>query len=156
MSIAAIGAGCDPKDEPTQPSASQAPAPDAVDPSGLIEGPNVAFGLRLPFRSVVLEESPTGAQIDLPFPLEQVSTYVRARVETSDVKVGPGSTRFQSAAVIGGAPEMRFDIVLKRMSGATKISMIRRFAEEPPPVEPAPTVSVDPSLFEKGPPPKSE
>lgn len=121
-------AGCGDAAEPPLPSArASARAPDAVDPSGLIEGPQSAFGLKLPLRSRIARTSSNSIAVELPFPLEDVSTYLRARLTSKSVDVGPRATVFQEASVMGDAEQGGLlNVTVSRKGVATMVTFLRR------------------------------
>jgi hypothetical protein len=106
-----------------------------VDPSGLLEGPTVIDGLRLPFRSIVKRQSSISTEVEIPFPLEQVSTYVRNRLQAERVQVGPSQTMFENATVLG-ANDKPLDITVRRMTNGTTMTILRRPLRRPPDTAP--------------------
>lgn len=106
-------------------SASARP-PDEIDPNELLEGKVDAFGLKMPMRASVTKHTPDWVLLDLPYPLERVSSYLRVRLEAGSVDVGPSRTVFREATVKTGDPNHRFEVVVSRVGGASRVSMILR------------------------------
>lgn len=143
-----VGLGCGDGAEPPLPSARpSARAPDAVDPSGLIEGPQTAFGLKLPLRSHIARSSSNSITVELPFTLESVSTYLRSRLTSKLVDVGPRSTVFQEASVTGSDDQRGLlNVTVARRGVATVITFLKRAPPRAPYTpSPPPSGSVQPS-----------
>lgn len=100
------------------------------DPDALPEGPLVLFGLRFPIRSIVIDESSRTADVEVPFPLEEVASYMRARITASSVNVGPSATIFSDATFRGVEGTDRFDVTVRSLTNETRITIRRR---RPPP-----------------------
>lgn len=148
LGVAWAMAGCSDAAEPPLPSArASVRAPDAVDPSGLIEGPQSAFGLKLPLRSHIARSSSNSIAVELPFSLEEVSTYLRARLSSKSVDVGPRATVFQEANVMGDAEQRGLlNVTVSRKGVATVVTFLRRAPPRTELYTAAPTPSSGPAL----------
>lgn len=102
IGIALILAACscssstEPAPPPPPPSATR---PDELAPGELAEGPSSAFGLPLPAVLRVDRVEPNFIRARGHVKLEQVTTYVRSRVEATNIAVGPAKTIFDDAKV---------------------------------------------------------
>jgi len=109
-------------------------APDQADVPGLKEGPLVAFGIHFPFRTTVARQTSNAITVEIPYPMEDVSNYFRARLTPKAVDVGPRRTIFHESRLVGDKPGL-FEVIISRESNETKVTMVakRDPSEKPPP-----------------------
>lgn len=119
LTLGACRKGEDPVDEAPLPSPSEeavAPAADQLRPGELAEGNETAFGLVVPrdlhvvrrFRESTVAVGEPAAEL--------VSNYVRDRVNTSTVEIGPARTVFMNARVRGeeDGKLLRIEVIQQR------------------------------------------
>jgi hypothetical protein len=118
-SLAAGAAGChqEPQATPVIAAVSAAPSAPALPvdyqlPGELGEGSEKTFGLILPRRFAVRARFEHASSSFGDASPEQVSNYIRHRVEAATVEVGPARTIFQAAKIKGqaSAPLLRIEI----------------------------------------------
>jgi len=116
------------------PTGSSSPTPDAItgEPLGPAEGPTVVFGLNLPVRSHVLESTPLGATVQIPWGFEKTANYFRARVEAESVNVGARATVFANAKIVGSGTDERFHIAIRRTAQTTRVVFRKEVAGPKP------------------------
>lgn len=128
--------GC--RDEPPLPTVaptSRAPV-DTTAPGELAEGPERAFGLAIPRDMRIKAKLDDTWYADGALALEDVASYVDARVEPRRVDRGPNKTVFVDAAVRGDA-KRRVEVEIARSGG--RVEMVVR-DRTPLPVEEGLTV----------------
>ena len=113
-----LAGGCSPDEKSetlTNSGASRHTPVDFVAPGELAEGPDSAFGLRLPRDMGVTSRGSDVVYAPGRIPFEHVSNYVRDRVDAVQVNIGPTRTVFRSANVRGGDPvELEIEVVVVR------------------------------------------
>lgn len=117
--LAAIGLVACERDPAPAPSPS-AIRVEAADPEMLLEGPTVVMGLRLPAGSTVMGKKVTSASVSIPHPMEKVSNYLRAHLETTSVETGPQKTVFLGAKpkTAAATDQPLKVVVIRKMFGA--------------------------------------
>lgn len=121
----AAAAGCgDTAPEPPAGASVAPKRPDAVDPSGLLEGPLDAFGLRLPLRSTIARRTADTVVVEVPFAFEPVSNYLRARLQTDQVDIGPKQTIFNEARLVNGESKRTFHVILVRTAQTARLTVM--------------------------------
>lgn len=113
LGLATGVAGCKRKtDDDAQKArvAPSSPPPDSLGPNEAPEGTEVLHGLRLPLRSRVADKVGNITVVRSALPLEQLSTYVRARVDGGTVTAGAASTAFRNVVVKGGDAATQLEI----------------------------------------------
>ncbi len=128
LAIAAMPLACS-RDEPPHelfPSTLDSSSVDTVPKGELAEGSDVAFGLKLP-RDLRVEASFDDAISAVgTVPLEAVTNYVRARVETERVETGPVKTVF-AEATLKSDPKRRVQVEIARVaSGKVEVTVRER------------------------------
>ncbi len=86
----------------------------------------VVFGLRMPLRSLVLDESSRTADIEVSFPFEQVASYMRKRITAKSVNVGPSATVFDDCTFVGVDSPDRYDVTVRALTNETRITIRKR------------------------------
>ncbi len=92
------------------PVAPSSAPPDRLGPNEAPEGTEVLHGLRLPLRSRVADKVGNITVVRSALPLEQLATYVRARVDGGTVTAGAASTAFRNVVVKGGDTATQLEI----------------------------------------------
>jgi hypothetical protein len=113
LGLAAATAGCKRKtdDESRKAPVTAPSAPtDRLAPDEAPEGTEVLHGLRLPLRSRVADKVGNITVVRSALPLEQLATYVRARVDGGTVTAGAASTAFRNVVVKGGDAATQLEI----------------------------------------------
>lgn len=125
LAIAAIAAGC--RDEPAPPpparelTARSEEAPvDHTLPGELAEGPDTAFGLRLPRGMTISAAFATAVFARGNLAPEHVANYVRQRVTSERVETGPSKTLFLRAKV------SRTDLAAADLGRVLRIDVVRQ------------------------------
>ncbi len=131
-------AGCDDEAPLPLPSASVVRPPSAGEGDELPEGTLVVFGLRMPIRSVALDQSSRTADIEVSFPFEQVASYMRKRITAKSVNVGPSATVFDDCTFVGVDSPDRYDVTVRALTNETRITLRKRRPVAQPVPAPAP------------------
>jgi hypothetical protein len=113
--LVALACSCsDAAPPPPPPAPAPAPstrAPDELAPGEVGEGPFAAFGLPIPADLTIDTITPTLISARGQAPLEEITNYVRARVDAEQVVTGPAKTVFDGVKVKaprpGGSPPDR-------------------------------------------------
>ncbi len=93
---------------------------DTTVPGELPEGTYVAFGLVLPRGLRIVSKTPQAIQCTGAMAFEDLSNYVRDRVDGGKVETGPWQTTFRRVTVID-APSREVDIDVLKIFQGTRI-----------------------------------
>lgn len=115
------------------PSAAPSAEPPPVDrlaPGELPQGSESAFGLLLPRGLSVIGVFPGVVHAAGPLTIEDVSNYVRARVDLRRVELGAAGTIFPSVHIAGGDPQKLLRIEVNAVGNDTHL-IIRDVTPKP-------------------------
>lgn len=117
-------------------SPSSTPPPvDHLGPGELPPGTQTAFGLVLPRGLSLLGVFPGVAHAAGPLTIEDVSNYVRARVDLRRVELGAAGTVFPSVHITGGDPSKVYRIEVNAIGPDTHVIIRDVTPKAPIPVE---------------------
>ncbi len=117
------------------PPAPAPPPRDHLQPGELVEGKEVAFGLRLPRGTTVTSAFPQQIMAEVPAKTTDVANYVRARVQSGTVSVGAASTDFSRVQVKENlGPELVIRVEPLSLGQGSKITLRD---VTPPPFDPS-------------------
>jgi hypothetical protein len=111
---------------------SSAPPVDRLGPGELPPGTEAIFGLVLPQGLTLRGVFPGVAHAVGPLMLEDVSNYVRARVDAKRVELGAAGTVFPAVHLTGGDPSRLYRIEVNPRGLSTEL-VIRDVTPPPPP-----------------------
>jgi hypothetical protein len=94
---------------------------DRLAPGELPPGTETAFGLVLPRGLKLLGVFPGTAHAAGPLTIEDVSNYVRTRVDLRRVELGAAGTVFPSVHIAGGDPQKLFRIEINGVGRDTHV-----------------------------------
>ena len=116
-----------------QASASAAPkTPDRLTPGELAEGDAELFGLRLPKGMRVEARFAKSGHASGPISPEQLSNYVKGRIDVRHVELAASRTVFSNARIKGAAAEQRFRIEVIPRGQNSKLSVELLNPPKPP------------------------
>jgi len=129
--------GCRPREgQHRGPPEWQAPLDQPVDrtaPGELAEGKEVAFGLALPRPFAVERRFPDAVFARGTASVEQVASYLRARVTAKSVQAGPTKTLFVGAQPRAGGGDRLLRLEVSATGGGETELVVRDVT--PPPVQ---------------------
>lgn len=130
LASALVSAGCK---KPPPPEVDAGPPPDHLAKDEIPEGHDKAFALVLPFKSSVQYRVTDAVSVDSTLTTEELSNFVRARVQTSKITAGANGTTFDDA-VVPAEPRRVLHIEVRRGDRARHAmsSMIVRDVTPPP------------------------
>lgn len=127
--------GCDHRsdlDGPA-PSASLVPkTPDRLAPGELAEGKSDLFGLKLPIGMKTEANFPTSGQASGRVSVEQLTNYLRQRLDVARVELAGSHTVFDKAAIRGAPPDRRFRVEIVPKGRDTKLVVEWLNPKKPP------------------------
>lgn len=117
---------------PASASASAALPLDRLAPGELPPGTETIYGLVLPQGLALQGVFPGSAHAFGPVPFEDVSNYIRARVDAKRVELGAVGTVFPAVHLAGGDPARLYRIEVNPRGQNTEL-VIRDVTPPPPP-----------------------
>ena len=129
--------GCDRGPGPPSPSSSASSrpkTPDRLAPGELAEGKGTLFGLKLPVGMQVDAHFPHSAHASGIVSAEQLTNYVRQRVEVARVELAASGTIFEQSIIKGSDPARRYRIEVSSKGRSSKLSVHWLNPAKPPPV----------------------
>jgi hypothetical protein len=128
----AVGCKRSPSPAAGASAAPSAPPVDRLGPGELPPGTEVIYGLVLPRGLALRGVFPEVAHAFGPLTLEDVSNYVRARVDVQRVELGAVGTVFPAVHLTGGDPSRLYRIEVNPRGLNTEL-VIRDVTPPPPP-----------------------
>jgi hypothetical protein len=106
---------------PSARPSSEPPPVDRLAPGELPTGADSVFGLVLPRGLTLIGVFPGVAHAAGPLTIEDVSNYLRARVDVRRVELGAVGTVFPQVHIAGGDPEKLFRIEVNAVGKDTHV-----------------------------------
>lgn len=132
----AFSAGCK-KPAPPPPVVDAGPPRDHLAPGEVPEGREKAFALVLPYRSNIQFKTADAIVIESPLRPEELSNFVRARVQTNEITAGAGQTTF-GHAVVPAEPKRILQIEIRPAQPSHDMRSAMTVRDVTPPSSPAP------------------
>lgn len=123
------------RNSPSNAASSTPPPVDRLAPGELPPGTETAFGLVLPRGLKLLAVFAGTAHAAGPLSIEDVSNYVRSRVDVRRVELGAAGTIFPAVHITGGDSQKLYRIEVSSAGGDTHVTIRDVTPKAPVPVE---------------------